>query len=153
MVQMTLFPRCARCGASKPLLCFATCKKKGRQRWCRDCANAYSQKRFHKDPARSRRLVIDWHKRNPEKQAEYSRKNSAKRKAAQLDRTPAWADLDAMAVIYELCPPGYHVDHIVPLQGRLVSGLHVPKNLQYLTASQNTSKRHRYTPTTELFAR
>jgi hypothetical protein len=62
------------------------------------------------------------------------------RYAAKLQRTPVWADLKAIEKFYKNCPKGHHVDHIVPLQGKEVSGLHVEHNLQYLTASENCRK-------------
>ena len=68
----------------------------------------------------------------------------AKRRASKLQRTPAWADLKAIKQFYLNCPEGYHVDHIVPLQGVNVSGFHVLNNLQYLTKSENSSKGNRY---------
>ena len=74
-----------------------------------------------------------------------------KRKAAKLQRTPVWADIAAIAKIFERCAAmcqqdgiDYHVDHIIPLQGDTVSGLHVENNLQILTGEENMKKGNRY---------
>lgn len=65
---------------------------------------------------------------------------AAKRRANKLNATPKWADLQRIKEIYDNCPEGYHVDHIIPLQGYNVCGLHVETNLQYLTEKENLSK-------------
>ena len=67
-----------------------------------------------------------------------------KRKLAKLKRTPNWSNLDKIEQFYIDCPKGYEVDHIIPLQGKLVSGLHVLENLQYLTPKENRSKGHSF---------
>ena len=67
-----------------------------------------------------------------------------KRIAAQLQRTPKWADLKAIKQFYLNCPKGYEVDHIIPLQGVNVSGFHVVSNLQYLTPIENNRKSNKY---------
>ena len=59
-------------------------------------------------------------------------------------RTPPWANIEKIKEIYINCPDGYEVDHVIPLQGRLVSGLHVETNLQYLTQFENRSKGNRF---------
>lgn len=74
---------------------------------------------------------------------------AAKYKAAKLQRIPCWMTDEELAEIdefYKNCPVGSQVDHKYPLQGEFVSGLHVRANLQYLTASENASKRNKFMP-------
>ena len=63
------------------------------------------------------------------------------RKIAKIRRIPPWADLNKIREIYnEARRRGLTVDHIIPLQGKTVSGLHVHNNLQLLPNSANSSK-------------
>ena len=69
-----------------------------------------------------------------------------------LQRTPKWADLEKIKAYYDVCSffnevngfIKYHVDHIVPLQGNYVSGLHVETNLQVIHATENMVKGNRH---------
>lgn len=79
---------------------------------------------------------------------------AAKHRAVKLLRTPAWLDEDDYWVIaqaYELAALrtklfgfSWHVDHIMPLKGKSVSGLHVPSNLQVIPGLQNIAKNNRF---------
>lgn len=78
---------------------------------------------------------------------EYYKNNRYKYVAAKIrytlalqSATPKGVDLEKIKEIYNNCPEGYHVDHYYPLQGEDCCGLHVPWNLQYLTAHDNISK-------------
>jgi len=88
-----------------------------------------------------------WKKKNKSK----VNANNAKRRAVKLRATPPWADLSKIQEVYdeahrltELLGIDMHVDHIIPLQGELVSGLHVHSNLQILTYVDNLSKSNRF---------
>jgi hypothetical protein len=75
---------------------------------------------------------------------------SAKRRASKIQATPIWLTSENFAQIEELYTIAqmfklytgqeYHVDHIVPLRGHKVCGLHVPWNLQVLPAKENMVK-------------
>ena len=101
-----------------------------------------SRRRRANNPQYDREYAATYRKLYPTK------KNAmgAKYRSAKLQRIPAWADLGAIQFFYECCPAGCHVDHIIPLQGKTVSGLHVENNLQWLPAAINCGKGNRIAP-------
>jgi 5-methylcytosine-specific restriction endonuclease McrA len=74
-----------------------------------------------------------------------------KRRAAKARAIPKWADMSEIKLIYKKAQERtketgiqHHVDHIVPLQGKNVSGLHVPWNLQILSIKDNLEKSNKW---------
>jgi len=92
--------------------------------------------------------VAEWKKNNKDLLAYYSRS----RQAAILRAIPSWANSDAIKRIYaeahrkrQELGEMWHVDHIVPLLGKTVCGLHCEANLQVIPGKENLSKnRHRW---------
>ena len=74
----------------------------------------------------------------------YARFHSRLREIAEIRQRPKWANLKKIMEIYVNRPEGYHVDHIIPLRGKTVSGLHVESNLQYLPALENMKKHNTF---------
>ena len=112
----------------------------------KESKNAKSREYSKKYPEKKALAGRNWRKNNPFKNAA----KTAKRNAAKLQRTPLWLTQEhhkqigqfywEAAEVSKLVGEFYHVDHIVPLQGKTVSGLHVPWNLQILHAQENLSK-------------
>lgn len=91
---------------------------------------------------KSKEIKLRHRKENPH----IYRASTAKRRAIKLRATPKWLtsiEKEEIKKIYKNCPEGYEVDHIIPLKGKNVCGLHVPWNLQYLTVSENRSKNNK----------
>lgn len=78
----------------------------------------------------------------------------AARKKVVKQRTPSWlTDFDRIKIrcMYQLSAmytrennESWHVDHVIPLQGVMVSGLHVPNNLQVIRGLDNIKKKNCY---------
>ena len=86
-------------------------------------------------------------KKRPDKVAA----KAAKRRSAKQKATPPWLTKEHFEEIQEFYTLAkelqwlfegekIHVDHITPLKGKSVCGLHVPWNLQLLPAKQNLKK-------------
>lgn len=107
---------------------------------CTKCHTVKTIEEFNTNPSNKRGLNTYCKTCHSSTNAETQTGRTSKYRAAKLHRTVSWANQEKIKEIYDNCPEGYHVDHIIPLQGKYVSGLHVEGNLQYLTAKENLSK-------------
>ncbi len=102
--------------------------------------------------ARNNRELLNQHSRTYKKNNKGKiNADTRKRQAAKLKATPSWADLDQIQRIYKACAKiteqtgiEHHVDHIIPLKGKDVCGLHVENNLAIIPARMNLVKSNKY---------
>jgi hypothetical protein len=152
---MTLY--CPDCDCIKPKTEFYknSARKNNCSTYCKMCMKRRTMEytNNHKDerkeyqanwrvnnPEKARNSYLNWKKENKAR----VNANNAKRRAAKLRACPTWLSKEQMTQINEFYIQAQqlsmHVDHIIPLQGENVSGLHVPWNLQLLPSSENYRK-------------
>ena len=114
-----------------------------------EARNAISARWRARNPEKARNVQTRWRARNPAKVAAAA----SRRRAAILKATPSWLNVrqhlemnymyEKAAKLREKTGDMYHVDHVVPLRGKNVCGLHVPWNLQLLEDADNWRKGNR----------
>lgn len=123
--------------------------------------NNESKKKYaqsEKGLEKGREKASRWYWKDPDHAREVNRTNYAANQDREIQKvinrqkhikraTPTWADMDAIAEVYikarrltRATGTEHHVDHIVPLRGRTVNGLHTAENLQIITGRENRMK-------------
>jgi len=121
----------------------------------KDAINAKKAIRYAKNREKIRAIQAEYYQNNKHVFAQ----KTMKRYASKTNQTPKWltkAHFAEVEGMYEYCkifnqyiskPENkLQVDHIVPLHGKQVSGLHTPWNLQVLTCKENAVKRNNFNP-------
>jgi hypothetical protein len=116
------------------------------------------------NPDKCKAATANWRRNNAEHKTQLNQawkaSNPHKVAASRVDRRliearscPPWADRDAISAIYrdaiscsQVAGEPYHVDHIVPLRSKFVSGLHCEANLRIVPGKENLRKGNRHWP-------
>ena len=142
---------CVGCNAEREL---TSVIKNMRKLWRKENKKrqaASDKKSREKHFSRYIKKLYEWRKNNPAIISSYN----GKRRAARLSAAPAWANKFFISEAYDLAKRRtalrsgghkWHVDHIVPLQSKLVCGLHVENNIRVIPSFTNSSKGNRYWP-------
>ena len=106
---------------------------------CKECRVSIN-KYYYKEVPTTKLSHIASYSKNKDKIRERLLRAKAHLKLA----TPIWSETDLISKFYSSRPDGFDVDHIVPLRGRQVCGLHVISNLRYLDSSLNRQKSNKF---------
>ncbi len=157
---------CPVCKNTKPFSDFylSKAKKSGYHSSCKECSK--EEKRLWRIKNKDKVAAYDkqWQEQNKDKKSanykQWQQSNrgtvnayNSKRRASEKAATPSWADLEKIKSLYNVAQyldwisggfVKHHVDHIIPLRGKNVCGLHVEDNLQILIDKDNLRKSNKH---------
>lgn len=151
---------CTKCQTKKPFEGFykRSHAPDGHEAWCKVCRLEHNRAWVQKNKDRHCELTRSWYERNKDQHLVNSKEwyaaNRHRKLATTTAReercrlaTPVWADREAIVALYAQAKRmtqetgiQHDVDHIVPLRGKTVSGLHVPENLRVIPSAENKRK-------------
>lgn len=117
----------------------------------------YSDPERFREEAKNRTITVEqkkaWRDAHKARHPGYMRSKRKSYKLKQKEATPCWANHQLMGEIYVIAKQltestgiQHQVDHIVPLRGRTVCGLHCEANLQAIPAKDNLNKSNHHWP-------
>lgn len=139
--------KCTKCGAIKPVTDFYA--KSGKCKPCFIAHHAQGRALYRQLNKKKEALTkVAYYQAN---RGEFTAR-LAKRRAIKRKATPLWAETKRIQAYYDVASffnevngyVKYHVDHVIPLAGKKVSGLHVHQNLRVILAAENISKKNKF---------
>jgi len=151
----------------RPIFRCKPCSVLAAKKWSnenKEKSNAAAREWRKRNKERHHAMVTAWDKAHPieklaqvkryqKKYPERIRALQRKRDASKIGATPKWANLFFLEEAYDLARRRtkctgfkWHVDHIVPLQSKLVCGLHSHTNIQVIPAIHNQKKNNKFWP-------
>jgi hypothetical protein len=151
---------CYECNISKSLECFYAhdTNSDGFEGLCKSCKQCRSKNRYQANKDKIKAQCKEYYLSNTEACKQIRKKwakenrprlraRDNRRRARSVLATPKWLtkqQKEEILNVYRTCPVGYEVDHITPLNGKNISGLNVPWNLQHLPKSENRVKGNKH---------
>lgn len=174
--------QCSKCKTLQPFANFAPCKltRSKLQSWCNSCKKAYDRERGKQGDVKARKRELRARPEVKERDAvrkkaymatekgrsvkaesrakmradkAFKRCERAFYKLRKTGHCPRWVKPSMFIHLYrKAVEMGMTIDHIIPLRGEYVCGLHVPENIQLLTREENMKKGTDWAPLPKLHA-